>query len=128
MSMPGVVELLDKAKQSLAAAERLLVDGFHDFAASRSYYAMFYATEALLLSQDISFSKHSAVIAAFGKRFVKTGIFEPRFHRYLLDAFDLRNLGDYGAIHAVEEINARQVLENAQAFCAAIRDYLKSEF
>ena len=124
MSSPGITDLLDKAERSLAAAERLLADGFHDFAAGRSYYAMFYATEALLLSRDMSFSKHSAVIAAFGKHFVKTGIFDPCLHRYLLDAFDLRNLGDYGAVHAVDEADARQVLENARTFCAAIRSYL----
>lgn len=66
MSSPGVNDLLDKAERSLAAAEHLLLEGFPEFAAGRSYYAMFYATEALLLSRDLSFSKHSAVITAFG--------------------------------------------------------------
>ncbi|MCL6613200.1 MAG: HEPN domain-containing protein [Firmicutes bacterium] len=37
MSSPGITDLLDKADRSLAAAERLLADGFHDFAAGRSY-------------------------------------------------------------------------------------------
>ncbi len=60
MNSPGVPDLLDKAERSLSAAEGLLADGFPDFAAARSYYAMFYATEALLLSRDQSFSKHSA--------------------------------------------------------------------
>ena len=55
---------------------------------------MFYAVEALMLDRDLSFSKHSAVIAAFGKKFVKTGIFDSRFHRSFLNAFDLRNEGD----------------------------------
>ena len=45
-------------------------------------------------------------------------------HQYFLEAFDLRNLGDYGAVHAIDEANARQVLENAQTFCATIRSYL----
>lgn len=52
MSSPGVNDLLDKAERSLAAAEHLLVEGFPEFAAGRSYYAMFYATEALLLSRE----------------------------------------------------------------------------
>jgi len=39
---------------------------------------MFYTVEALLLSQNLTFSKHSAVISAFGKNFVKTGIFPGR--------------------------------------------------
>jgi uncharacterized protein (UPF0332 family) len=45
---------------------------------------MFYAAEALLLDQDLSFSKHSAVISAFGQRFVKTGILDSSLHRHLL--------------------------------------------
>jgi uncharacterized protein (UPF0332 family) len=126
VSSPGVTDLLEKAERGLVAAERLLAEGFPDFAASRAYYAMFYATEALLLSRDLSFSKHSAVIAAFGQRFVKTGVLEPSLHRYLLDAFDLRNLGDYGAIHAVDDADARQALENARVFCAAVRTHLAS--
>ena len=84
-------ELLAKADQSLKAAKSLLHDGFVDFSASRSYYAMFYAMEALLLSIDLAYSKHSAVIAAFGKEFVKSGKFDPKFHAYVLEAFDLRN-------------------------------------
>ena len=80
----AVPELLDKSEQSINAAKLLLRDGYYDFSASRAYYAMFYAVEALMLDRDLSFSKHSAVIAAFGKKFVKTGIFDSRFHRSLI--------------------------------------------
>jgi uncharacterized protein (UPF0332 family) len=45
----GVQELLDKSEQSINAAGLLLRDGYDDFAASRAYYAMFYAVEALML-------------------------------------------------------------------------------
>ena len=34
--------LVNKAKDSLGAARSLIRDGYHDFAASRAYYAMFY--------------------------------------------------------------------------------------
>lgn len=66
----AVRELLDKATQSIGAAELLMQDGYIDFSASRTYYAMFYAVEALLLSREHSFSKHSAVISPLGKEFV----------------------------------------------------------
>jgi len=124
LSSPGVKDLLEKADRSLAAAERLLTEGFPDFAAGRSYYAMFYATEALLLSHDLSYSKHSAVITAFGQHFVKTGVLPSSLHRHLLDAYDLRHLGDYGAVHAVDDADARQVLEKAKDFCLAIKSHL----
>lgn len=88
--------------------------------------AMFYATEALLLNRDLSFFKHSAVITAFGQHFVKAGLLDPSLHRYLLDAFDLRNLGDYGAVLAVDDADAQQALDKAKIFCAAIKTYLVS--
>jgi uncharacterized protein (UPF0332 family) len=88
---------------------------------------MFYAVEALLLSRDLSFFRHSGVIAAFGKEFVKTGAFDSRFHRYLLYAFEIRNAGDYGAVQAVSEENARQVIEESRELLAAIDQFLETE-
>ncbi|MGA3112952.1 MAG: HEPN domain-containing protein [Syntrophobacteraceae bacterium] len=80
----GVRELLDKSLQSIRAAELLLREGYFSFAASRAYYSMFYPVEALLLTRELSFSKHSGAIVAFGKESVKTGAFDSHFHRYLL--------------------------------------------
>ncbi len=123
----AVAELLDKSLQSIRAAELLLNEGYFSFAASRAYYAMFYAVEALLLTRELSFSRHSGVMAAFGKEFVKTGAFDSRFHRYLLNAFELRNAGDYGAVRAVSEENARQVIEESRELLAATDKFLETE-
>ena len=123
----AVRELLDKSLQSIRAAELLLKEGYFSFAASRAYYSMFYAVEALLLSRELSFSRHSGVITAFGKEFVKTGAFDSRFHRYLINAFELRNAGDYGAVQAVSEENARQVIEESRELLAATEKFLKTE-
>jgi uncharacterized protein (UPF0332 family) len=71
---PEQEALLKKARESVRAAKLLADNRLYDFAASRAYYAMFYVAEALLLSQGLSFSKHSAVIAAFGQRFVRPGM------------------------------------------------------
>ena len=59
--------LLRKAHSSLHAAKLLAGEKFFDFSVSRAYYTMFYVAEALLLGQGRSFSKHSAVLAAFGE-------------------------------------------------------------
>jgi uncharacterized protein (UPF0332 family) len=84
----------EKAGDSLRAARLLAQEGFFDFAVSRAYYTMFYAAEALLLKESLSFSKQSAVIAAFGRHFVKAGHVSPDFHRYLIEGMDSRNVGD----------------------------------
>lgn len=121
-----IIDLLEKSAQSRDAALLLLKDDYVDFAASRAYYAMFYAIEALLLSKTLSFSKHSAVISAFGKEFVKTGLMDARFHRSVMDAFDVRNAGDYGSMHEVSEEKARQIIEEADQLLAAVRLFLSS--
>jgi len=87
--------LLQKAQSSIQAAKLLYRENYYDFAASRGYYAMFYTAEALLLNKGLSFSSHSAVLAAFGREFIKPGIVAAKFHRYLLDAEDLRHTSDY---------------------------------
>jgi uncharacterized protein (UPF0332 family) len=120
----AIHDLLEKSAQSIDAASSLLRDSYADFSASRAYYAMFYTVEALLLRRDRSFSKHSAVIAAFGKEFVKSGIFDKRFHSFIIGAFDLRNAGDYGSMHAVSAEKAQLTIDEARELYEAIKRYL----
>jgi uncharacterized protein (UPF0332 family) len=98
--MTGAQALLEKAARSVHAATTLLDEGDADFAVSRAYYGMFYAAEAVLLSKGLRFQRHGSVHAAFGEHFVKTGLLNTKLHRWLLDAFDQRILGDYGTDHA----------------------------
>ncbi len=96
-------ELTNKAKENMEAARLLRDKGFFDIAISRCYYAMLYSAEAVLLTKDLKFSKHQAVIAAFGKYFAKPEILDKRLHRYLLDAFEERLESDYGPFGTIEE-------------------------
>jgi len=124
MNESEVDDLLEKAFQSHDAAESLFKEGFIDFSASRAYYAMFYSLEALLLDKNLSFSKHSGVISAFGREFIKTGLVDKKFHQYVLQAFDLRNVGDYGAMHAVPGEKAVELMDNAREFIGTIQKYI----
>ena len=107
---------IGKAKESLAAAELLLGQGYSEFAASRAYYAMFYVAEALLASRGQSYSSHAAVQAAYGREFAKSGDLDARYHRWLLDAQDLRNVGDYGIGTKISEEQAGRVIAWAREF------------
>jgi uncharacterized protein (UPF0332 family) len=115
MSEQEIRDLLDKARRSLGAAERLLQGGDADFAASRAYYAMFYATQALLLTRDIRRSRHSGLIAAFNESFVKSGEIPARFFLQLRDGFEDRAEGDYGLAEITEE-QARAGIAAAHEF------------
>jgi uncharacterized protein (UPF0332 family) len=110
------LELLLKARQSLAAARLLLNNGFPDYAASRAYYAMFYIAEAFLEGEGLSFSSHAAVIASFGREFARTNRVPTEFHRFLIEVQDLRNTGDYGQLNAVGENQAAEQLTRVEQF------------
>lgn len=111
-------ELIHQARNSVAAAQLLLDGSFPDYAAARAYYAMFYVAEAFLEGEGLSFSRHSAVIAAFGQNFARTGRVPPEYHRYLIQAQTLRHAGDYGQMHSVSPEQARQQIEVAAKFIA----------
>ena len=119
--------MLEKAKESLSAAEILSEEELYDFSASRSYYAMFYTAEALLLTKGLSFSSHQGVISWFGKEFIKTKIFPPKLREHLAQAFDLRQLGDYGMPHSIPGEQAQELIRDSREFIATIEEYLKDK-
>lgn len=120
-------ELLAEANASLEAAQLLLTKGFVDYAASRAYYAMFHAAQALIAREGMSFSRHSAVIAAVGEHFARTGRLEARMHRYLLKAFEMRNAADYIPGPALSRADADEQLLHATEFVERVRDLLQEE-
>jgi uncharacterized protein (UPF0332 family) len=117
-------KLLDKAARAIRAAERLAADGLCEFAAGRAYYAMFYVAEAILLSKGLRYAKHGGVHAAFGEHLVKPGAMDPRYHRWLLDAFDRRITADYGVDVSISAEEADRMIEQAKEFLDAGRRYL----
>lgn len=55
MDMPAdeIAAYMDRAERSIQAARQLVSGGYYDFAASRAYYAAFYAAMALLLREGL---------------------------------------------------------------------------
>jgi len=116
---PEQAALIKKARDSLRAA-RVLADQerLYDFAVSRAYYSMFYVAEVFLLEDGLAFSKHSAVIAAFGQRFAKTGRVPKEFHRYLIEGEDSRNVSDYDIRPDITPERAAEQIARAESFVA----------
>jgi len=108
--------LLQKAQASLRAAQLLADEAFYDFAVSRAYYAMFYVAQAFLLGEGLAFSKHSAIIAAFGQRFTKSGHVPKEFHRYLIEGQDSRTVGDYNVKSGLTRDEAAEQIARAEKF------------
>jgi uncharacterized protein (UPF0332 family) len=118
-----IVKLIDKSERNIEVAEKLIKDNELEIAVSRLYYAMFYCAEALLLSKNLSFSSHKAVIVNFGKEFVKTGIFNEKFHKVLQNAFEDRQEADYEFVE-FEKSEVEEYLNLAKKFLETAKKYL----
>jgi uncharacterized protein (UPF0332 family) len=86
---------------------------------------MFYIAEVFLLGEGLSYSKHSAVIAAFGQKFAKTGIVPPEYHRYLIDAEEKRSAGDYKIFPVFSEEETSEQIERAEMFIEFAENNIK---
>lgn len=117
----NIEKLLEKAERSVEAAD------YFDFAVSRAYYAMFYCTQAILMTKDLSFSKHSAVIATFGRDFIKTGIFNQELYKALRNAFEARQMGDYFTTEQISKERCKETIESAKRFFSETKNYLKDK-
>ncbi|MBI2567874.1 MAG: HEPN domain-containing protein [Candidatus Schekmanbacteria bacterium] len=118
---------MTKAQESVSAATLLLDQGYHGFAASRAYYAMFYVAEALLASLGKSYSSHAGVLGAFGQEFAKTGKLDVKFHRWLIDGQDIRNVGDYGVGTEVSREQTVEVISRAEELIGVAQTHLRGE-
>jgi uncharacterized protein (UPF0332 family) len=116
--------LMLKAKENIEAAVMLIGQSFFDIAISRLYYSMFYCAEAVLLADNLTFSKHSSVIAAFGQHFAKTGRLPKELHRMLIEAQDMRNLSDYDLMAVLNQDTAEVLLAKARTFFQAISEFM----
>lgn len=116
--------LLERARKSLLAAERLLADGDSEFAASRIYYSYFYTAQALLSSQGIDPSRHGQVIAQYGRHFAKTQLLDPLFHNLLGTAFKLRQIADYQVEVTIEPEAVGDLIAGCRQFIAAAEEHL----
>lgn len=119
--------MLDKARRYIDTAELLRRNSDFDSAASRLCYAMFYCADALLWQRGLKFSRHSAVIAAFGQHFAKTGLLPSQLHHWFQDAFDRRNEGDYQFEPVVTEETVVELQRRAAEFLNQTEAFLRSQ-
>jgi len=89
--------------------------------AGKIYYAMYYVAQALLKSEGVSVSKHSAVESAIGYYFAKTGRMDPKYHRMLIDARKIRETADYDIQEKIVEPVAHLKIEEAKSFLTVVK-------
>ncbi len=104
------------ATETLAAAEYLLKGGYYNDAVSRAYYAMFYASRALLAARNLYPKGHKGLVLQFGLELVKKGFIEETYGRALSHAKERRETVDYNIDAVMSPEEAGTILEDARRF------------
>ena len=115
---------LSMADEKLRSARILLDNGIYKDAVSRSYYAMFTAVRAILALDGVDFKKHAGVISYFQRTYIKSGVFEKEYSKYLSQAFQIRNNTDYSDFFIVSREEAQEQYTRAEQLSQRISQYL----
>lgn len=116
-------EEIARAKRDLDAARFLLSGGFDAQAVSRAYYAAFAAASGALGTLGETRSKHSGVIAAFGRMIVHERGFDADVAAALPELFDDRNAADY-SFAPIDAPAAERAVDRAEAFVDGVALWL----
>lgn len=119
-----VMYRLKSAKERLDSAKILLEAGKYKDSIGRSYYAIFTAVRAVLAKDEVDFSKHAGVISYFQREYIKKGIFDKKYSKYLQEAFHIRNNCDYDDFYIVVKDDAVEQLSRAEEYYNAVKKYL----
>jgi uncharacterized protein (UPF0332 family) len=117
---PDAADLWARARKARQTSARL-VDDDPDAAASRAYYAAFYAVSALLALQGRTFTRHTAIEAAVHRDLVKPGLWPVELGRAFSELVASRYTGDYGGALHVSPDEARELVRQAESIIAAVR-------
>lgn len=107
---------LEQARETLQVSREILENAHYRDAVNRAYYAMFYASLALLAVRMLGTSKHSGVLSLFSQHFLKTGTFSSQAGQHLRTAFDLRQKSDYREDFDPTKEQADEIVSNASDF------------
>ncbi|MBN1796563.1 MAG: HEPN domain-containing protein [Sedimentisphaerales bacterium] len=118
---------LERANESIKAAQLLFENKLFIPAMNRIYYSMFYSVQALLVLDEKAFSKHGQVKAYFNREFIKTGVFPKEFGKLFNAVFEYRQKFDYVDLLEPEEELIWDYIAEARKFIAQISSYLNDK-
>jgi len=118
---------LQRARETLEEAKILLEAGHANAYVNRLYYACFYAVSALLLTRNLSTSKHRHLRALLHQDYVKTGLVSEQIGKHFDLLFDSRHEGDYEDLVLFETEKVRPWLEPTRAFVDQIATLVEQE-
>ena len=117
---------LEKSSDMLATAKRDMEAKDYSSANNRAYYCIFHAIRAVLALDGEDFKKHSAVIARFTQRYLKTELLPRKYGKLITNASLIRNRSDYEDFYVCSVDDTRLLMEGAEGFFEEIKAYLEN--
>ncbi|MBD5268342.1 MAG: HEPN domain-containing protein [Bacteroides sp.] len=118
---------LEKANSTIQQVKDIGNLGYWSLAASRLYYAVYYACVALLIHNGIEASTHRGVIRMVGDKFVRTGILTPDDSKLIGRLFTMRQTGDYDDLYDWEESDVTPLIPKAEEFVMRISNLIHTK-
>jgi len=107
---------MERAHEAIDEAKMLFNAGHINLYVNRLYYACFYAVSALLLTKNLSTSKHGHLRSLMHREFVKTGLIPKELGGHFDLLFDSRLKGDYADFASFKADDVSGWLEETQKF------------
>jgi uncharacterized protein len=116
---------IENAHEALDSAKVNLDNRFFMSSVNRSYYAVFYAANALLSTLGEARSKHSGVISVFRQQFIKTGKLSVELSEIYEDLINSRQRGDYDLNTDIDQATAEELIQKARQFVSEVEQWLR---
>lgn len=116
---------MERAAELLQQAALMLENNWLDGAINRIYYAIFYATTALLYTKKLYPKTHLGVKSLFSNEFIKTGLIDIKYSKYYANVFARRFEADYQEAPIFDETEIKEMYVEAIKFLELVNEKLK---
>ena len=119
---------LEKALKTLKEVMDVGAMGYWNLAANRLYYAAYYASAALLISEKIDASTHKGISRMIGSVFVRKGLLRADEAKLFSKLFTMRQSGDYEDLFDWEEKHVRPLIPEVEKYIHHISELIEVKY
>lgn len=120
-------EELERAEESMKAAELLFDNGFTRDAVAKLYYCVLYTVKAMLLTKGLEPKSHEGALRLFGLHFVKQSVFEPKDSHVFSKLMKYREEADYNPSYVFTPDDFLEFRKEAEILMQKITSRLTEE-
>ena len=116
---------IEKAYGTLVEAKDCAEDNHWTLTANRLYYAVYYASKALLIQNGIVAKSHEGVIGMIGQNFVVSGIITIEEAKLLARLQNMRKTGDYDDFKEWHQEDVEPLFKKVEDYINKIKSWVE---